>query len=480
VNVSHTGGTDTGTFLFDTGAQVSVLSHQTAADIGIFTAGDNPTPPDFFTEVTGVGGSIQEIPGYYINGLSLTTTAGKINFSRVPVVILDLPDPNNPNDILPGVLGTNLFGARDLIINAGTGATYLGISPEWSWKGTAGGNWSDATKWGLVLPNGIDTQANFFTPNGATSPQTITVDAAGFTVGSLAFDNVNRYTLNGPGTITLDVSVDHAQINDNSGSHTINAPMTLMDDTDVTVANATSTLTINSDVNAGTHGLFKQGAGVLAMKNIRAGTIEVDAGTVFVTPNGTTTGASKVNGLTVGAGAMLDLTNNAMAVEFGTSPSPISSIRAALQSGYANGAWTGSGIVSSSAAAIAANSSNLHKTAIGYALGSAIGSPSTWFGQSVDGNSVLMRYTIAGDANLDGQVNSSDFTKLAQAFGATNGFWSQGDFNYDGIVNALDFNILAGNFGQVMSSPALGSFVPEPAAMSALGVIALLARRRRS
>ena len=325
--MNHTGGSETDSFLFDTGAQVSVLSSQTAADIGIFTTGDNPTKPDFFTEVTGVGGSIEEIPGYYINGMSLTTTSGNINFSRVPVIVLDLPDPRNPNQTVPGVLGTNLFGARDLLINVSTGNSFLGISPEWSWKGTAGGTWGDSTKWGLVLPNGIDTQANFFTPAGATSPQTVTVDAGGFTVGSLAFDNANRYTINGPGTITLDVSVDHAQINVNSGSHTINAPMTLLDDTDVNIAQSTSTLTINSDVSAGTHGLFKQGAGVLAMKNIRAGTLEIDAGNVFVTPNGTTTGASKITAFSVAdVRPTLDLTNNAMQIDYKTGTSPASSM----------------------------------------------------------------------------------------------------------------------------------------------------------
>ena len=73
-----------------------------------------------------------------------------------------------------------------------------------------------------------------------------------------------------------------------------------------------------------------------------------------------------------------------------------------------------------------------------------------------------MRYTFAGDANLDGQVSSADFTMMAQHFGATNDFWWQGDFNYDGVVNALDFNMLASNFGQVMTSQALAALVPEP------------------
>ena len=51
-----------------------------------------------------------------------------------------------------------------------------------------------------------------------------------------------------------------------------------------------------------------------------------------------------------------------------------------------------------------------------------------------------LRYTFAGDANLDGIVNGTDFTLLAGNFNLSNRYWSQGDFNYDGKVNGLDFN----------------------------------------
>src|SRR5207244_7962036 len=117
------------------------------------------------------------------------------------------------------------------------------------------------------------------------------------TVGSIAFDNTNRYTLNGPGTITLDVSVDHAQINVNSGSHTINAPMIFSNDTDISVLQASSTLTVTSDVIASGVAINKEGPGTLEMKNVRAGALNVDNGKLFITANGTNSGASKVRAL---------------------------------------------------------------------------------------------------------------------------------------------------------------------------------------
>jgi hypothetical protein len=91
-----------------------------------------------------------------------------------------------------------------------------------------------------------------------------------------------------------------------------------------------------------------------------------------------------------------------------------------------------------------------------------------------------MRYTLAGDTNLDGVVNTSDFTRLAANFNGTGKDWFQGDSNYDGKVNALDFNAIATNFGAVPTAPALAALVPEPIAPLALAAGALLMRRKRS
>src|SRR5204863_7326134 len=100
---------------------------------------------------------------------------------------------------------------------------------------------------------------------------------------------------------------------------------------------------------------------------------------------------------------------------------------------------------------------------------------STFSGQSVDATSVLIRYTFAGDSNLNGTVDLTYFTFRAANFNGTGKSWLQGDFNYDGSVNLTDFTFLASNFNQVLStsgSPgALGSSVPEPCA----GVLAAAA-----
>ena len=111
------------------------------------------------------------------------------------------------------------------------------------------------------------------------------------------------------------------------------------------------------------------------------------------------------------------------------------------------GAWNGPGIISSS---VAAN----HGEMIGFAEASTLFTtfPATFAGQSIDNTSIVARLTAAGDTNLDGMVNTVDFTTLASHFNSADAPWSSGDLNYDGRVNAADFALLAENYGQSASA----------------------------
>ena len=58
---------------------------------------------------------------------------------------------------------------------------------------------------------------------------------------------------------------------------------------------------------------------------------------------------------------------------------------------------------------------------------------------------IKIMYTLLGDANLDGTVNSEDFTLFSQNLGQSGMMWDDGDFNYDGTVNSEDFTPLSDN-----------------------------------
>ncbi len=466
-------------FLFDTGAEVTVLSEDTAQLVGFDMSSENPSTPEFFVEVQGVGGTTVQVPGFYMSQFSV---AG-ITWQNVPVLVLNLPDPRDFIGLVPGVIGMNLFTDRDLIINGGTGDPYVGISAQWQWASDSSGNWSDSAKWTLAIPNGVDAQANFY--GRISQPQTVTVDGAGFTAGTINFDNANRYTIAGPGRITISAALNDAQVNVFKGSHTISAPVTLASDTTFNVRQATDTLTVSNDVIATGRTIAKIGAGALEMKNVRAAALDIDAGTLRIIPNGTNAAASNVASLSIETSAAttarFDLTNNALAVDY-SGASPIAAIRQYLVKGYANGAWNGAGGITSSSAT--------SRLGLGYADNNVL-HLDFFAGQDVDDTSVLIRLTRYGDADLNGLVNLADFNALAGNFNGTNRGWWQGDFNYDGLINLADFNLLAGNFNlaalTIDPTPQnwanLAAAVPEPAGvMLFLGMLAsaTMIRRRRS
>jgi len=187
--------------------------------------------------------------------------------------------------------------------------------------------------------------------------------------------------------------------------------------------------------------------------------------------------------LTVNSLGALDLNDNDLIWDYsGAQGTRLVDIRAMTSIGYAGGAWSGKGITSSRAEALVL-SAPANPLAIGYAEASGVGI-SSFDGISTDGTTIVLRYTLAGDANLDGVVNALDFNSLAGNFGATStaAIWPAGDFNYDALVNGSDFTLLAKNFNQgvpPLGSPG-GSVVPEPAALGALfASIALLNAARR-
>ncbi|MGD0140990.1 MAG: PEP-CTERM sorting domain-containing protein [Tepidisphaeraceae bacterium] len=197
-----------------------------------------------------------------------------------------------------------------------------------------------------------------------------------------------------------------------------------------------------------------------------------------------------VAGLTINtaSNSTVDIGTNALIIN--NSSDPIATIQAYLSAGYNGGAWNGPGGIVTSAP--------LTFDGLKYGLGYADGKDGVVSGLS--SGQIEVKYTLLGDANLDGLVNGSDFNILAANFNQSITGWDQGDFNYDGLVNATDFNVLAANFNQGINNgasagdvAALDAFaaanglsiptsaVPEPASLGLLtfGAVGILARRRR-
>ena len=197
-------------------------------------------------------------------------------------------------------------------------------------------------------------------------------------------------------------------------------------------------VTVNSD--AGTSG--DAPARVSLMNDDTVLRLTVNAGGTFQVPANVVC----LNGQLNLPGGTLDLAGGALLQRGGGTT--LTAFRRLLQIGHNGGTWNGidaqQGSINSSPAAASSRSDG-----VGYAPGSQVGL--TTIGSFTIGpNDTLVRYTLNGDANLDGQVNLNDFNRLAANFGETSRQWFEGDFNYDGNVNLDDFNLLAGNFGSAV------------------------------
>ncbi len=213
--------------------------------------------------------------------------------------------------------------------------------------------------------------------------------------------------------------------------------------------------------------------GNIMVQTTGAASLNVQSGSVEIPPNGGAgIAVANFSDITIGAGASLDvmastgtsprtvvttaslsiagtagawtgsidLNNNDLIItnSAATAAQSLSDVTSQVASGYDVGLWDGPGITSTAAA-----TDTTHLTTLGVSPGSSGG---TFDGVAVDANAVLVKYTYYGDASMNGQVDSTDYTLLdnGSLLGMTG--WSNGDFNYDGVINGSDFTLIDNGF----------------------------------
>jgi len=177
------------------------------------------------------------------------------------------------------------------------------------------------------------------------------------------------------------------------------------------------------------------------------------------------------------ADATLDLRTNNLVVDYEAGSSPYEEIKDWIADAYNGGAWDQAGITSTDA-----RDDPGSLTALGI-LDTAVDTPPADLDGETpwDADSVLVKYTYYGDANLDGVVSFADLNLLIYGWenqtpgGTEDPRWAVGDFNYSDNVSFADLNLLINGWENQ------GSHLPEPAtlALLGLGAAAMLARRRR-
>jgi autotransporter-associated beta strand protein len=398
---------------------------------------------------------------------------------------------------------------------------------------TTGGNWNFAPLGGpsteltfvdttgtTVLANGlINTSTN--DNSNLLQANVIDLGGAGPATGPAALITINS---SGPGISLMTDSlsgsnptVNLAAMHGNAGLlYTINSPIVLANNT-LFQGNGSAGFTFTGQIS-GSGSLTKSGSSTITVsgQNNYSGGTCINAGTViFASPgalpmfsmlvlNGGSAiaashGSATNNTLFVStlslAGptnnwtATLDLTNNDLVVRNGS----LGTLTAQVRQGFnaANGGnWQGSGGILSSAAA----ADTTHLTALGVIQNSVNGIPAgpalytSFDGQTVYSADVLVKYTYYGDANLDGQVDGTDYSRIDNGY--LNNFtgWYNGDFNYDGVVNGSDYTLIDNDFNtegaQLTESiqhanAEIAAAVPEPSLIAWVGIALLRSLGRR-
>jgi len=388
---------------------------------------------------------------------SLTLDGGTVSV-KAPDLQYDNPNThetaitwtsNRPFTVTPngGTIDTPTFNVQD------AGSVTHALVASVLFNGNGG------YQWGGVL-NLSGAAASSFMLNGGT--------------GNVSVSPAAAIHINAPVAMTIGGSTDPLTDSADTSRH-----LALQNDGALTIASGTK----SAGAITGTGNTIVAIGASLSASHIVQTNVTIN-GNLSLHPGGAN--ASKVATLTI-AGApnnwtgKLDLTNNALIL---TNVSPaektanLPAVQNQLLTGIAGGLYTGEGITSSTvlntpnSALVLADNADLHYT--------------SFRGQLLDDNALIIAQAHLGDANLDQKIDALDLNLLAAHWQQPAGaFWSAGDFNGDGKVDALDLNVLAGSWqtglGGSVQAALAASPVPEPASLAvlALGATVLTFRRRR-
>ncbi len=183
-------------------------------------------------------------------------------------------------------------------INNNVGASRIELSigdaVVTAWATDGSGSWTSPVNWTGGVPNSAGASATFGSVlNAPNAPATVTLDGSK-TVGTIIFDNSNTYnvTQGTGGTITVDNGIGTAAISTVTGSHSISAPIALVNPTNLAAA-AGTTLTLLGNISGGQR-VTLTGAGtvLLSGSNALGGAATINSGTLDVS------GAAALNGAT--------------------------------------------------------------------------------------------------------------------------------------------------------------------------------------
>lgn len=245
----------------------------------------------------------------------------------------------------------------------------------------------------------------------------------------------------------------------------------------IDVVRFTNPRTVISDLGGGgttANVSLTNGAIVGFLGSQRLNSLTLNAGTKVSLIHGNS--VLRTNTLSVSPTAELDVNNNAVIIHAtaSTRAAVLAEVLALVKSGINVNTgliWRGPGINSSTAAG---ENAPLH--ALGALLNdfATVGMPpgpikTDFRGVPVGINDILIGYTFYGDADVDDDIDATDYSLIDDAFNndVRNGGWIRGDFDYNGLIDATDYSLIDNSFLQ-QGSPSVLAAAPAGAPLAAL------------
>ncbi|MCC6492528.1 MAG: PEP-CTERM sorting domain-containing protein [Pirellulales bacterium] len=285
-------------------------------------------------------------------------------------------NPDGPNgeytvDVAAFLRGGNVQ-IDDIMLTPGVGP----LVTEFEWTATGSGNWNQANNWSPAgLPGTIPGRQTALLGSSITANQTIYNNAVR-NLNSLEINNANGYTITGAGSLAFQsdssgTSTIPPTLTVAAGAHQIQIPITLEDNTAITVA-AGASLDLNNLIDLNGHTLTTSG-------NVRINHSAMGGGTINSVGALSASGVASLEGNLISSGALLVAWNENGADSFTVSGD-------AAVSGVLDVVWDPASLPSGSVTVLSAggtlDASNL-RLAAGDARAFALG---------VEGNSINLTF----------------------------------------------------------------------------------------
>ena len=437
-------------FFFDTGADVSVLSELTALQLGIDVVLD---APDFTVAVIGSGGTKQDVPGYYLDTFTIQAIGGSVTATNVPVIVLDVADPSNSANIVPGIVGTNMLAGRNVVIDPNPSLGGGGASPS------------------LYISDPVTTQVNWTTTAASESWSTGGSWSGGAAPGTLGIANVRNVAASGNQEANLSgqTTIWEANVSGAAGK-----------EMKLRIASG-GKLTTFAGVNIEEHGTLQLDGG-----SLDAQYVEILGGTLagngsIMTGSGPIDGQVEnrngvvAPGVGVGAGTLAIVGrfanghNGALNIELGGLTAGTQYDRLVIDGAVTLDGTLNVSLVNLGGGMFAPTLGNVFSIIEADNVGGTfstlnlptLASDKMWF-IGYEETAVTLKVTLPGDFDGDGGVDNDDLA-----------VWKSG---YGGNYSGGDFLSWQRYFGQSIGAVAA---VPEPAAaaLAAMGLAAIALRR---